>query len=294
MPNYPMYLAKRCDVCGGKITNVSAALAMAAVANNGDRYMCETCKAVYSSAGVRDLTYPTIYDDPQAGFDQLHTPTLRLKQAGLNPADVIQVKVPTFGWQYAQAQDFDVNTRALMAQLPGQIARWYQPSEWRDAKQALPSPVLAPPSMAPLARKPRKAKGLAIIPPAPVKVNDVKVWTYDTRTQSPIFTLVPETLFRDDKVTALAPVKGQSRRKTVSMALKVLQSSTGNWHAFEATTGALVMTAANSSEVIRNLEADLSNTDRNALRDQLLQAANIREQALFVPVNEFFNRQFVS
>lgn len=300
-----MQLNKRCDVCGGIIQNTGMAQALAG-SIGPNKYMCVTCKAVYAGNGVRDMSYPSIYDSPDPAFDAMHanavgmgrrplpplpaqalTPAQRLARVGLTPDAVVQVNVAGAGWLYANAYDYDILSGSIRAQLPGQTARWFTRNSWRDPMQALPSPVLAPPSQAKAARGTRKAKAIKL---APMAVPGYKVWTYDKKGKALACTITADNGVIEDMTIGLKRKRG-GRNLSLPMILHHNRFS-GKWHAFHALSGAMLGTGDSRTELMSDLVDDLAETDVTDLERQLNAAPGIRDAAPCVTTAVFFARAF--
>ena len=301
MAHHPTQLSKRCDVCGGIIQNTGMAQALAG-SIGPNKYMCVTCKAVYAGNGVRDMSYPSIYDSPDPAFDAMHrralalaprpvpppaAPESRLAKIGLTVNAVVQVYVPSAGWLYANAADYDSPSGSLRAQLPGQSPCWFAQGSWRDPMQALPSPVLAPPSQAKASRGTRKAKAIKL---APMPVPGYKVWTYDKKGKALACTITADDGVIEDMTIGLKRKRG-GRNLSLPVILHHNRFS-GKWHAFHALSGAMLGTAGSRTELTSDLVDDLAETDVTDLERQLNAAPGIRDAATCVTAAVFFTRAF--
>lgn len=114
------------------------------------QYVCPQCKAVYYPSGVRNMSYPCIYDKGEVrGVEVVVNKftdggaTARLFVRGLKVGDVMRVRNSRTGdWEYANAVDMDGST--LLAKIGGRIKR-YDFTNWCVGTSEQPIPVSATP-----------------------------------------------------------------------------------------------------------------------------------------------------
>jgi Zn-finger nucleic acid-binding protein len=291
----PMNL-KQCDVCGGSVilTQVGGV----------DRYMCMTCKAVYFDNGVRDMTFPSIYDqaDHQAStFRQAHRALLRtqapvpvtsmeakrmLEFTSFKYDEVVQWRRTTHAaWAYGLVKGYDANQALFAVDTGNMTTLWLDRNQVRSSKQPLPVPVSAPPSQAKLSRTSTgKSKALAFTPkPVPLAWDKYIVWTWQVAggRNTPI-----KTELSVDKTTHVALTDTVTGITTYNSFKHV-------FHLFDKRSGALLGTGTNMRKLVTSIRAELDKADKATVALQLDGALRVcNTQAVPVSYEVFFNRDF--